>query len=72
MTPNSDAFKRHDGLDFAKFLCSYMVISIHMSYFGKSYIEPLSRFAVPLFFMITGYFYSSIKQKTKSLHKSRK
>ena len=65
MFQKSNTFKRYEGLDFAKFLCSYMVISIHMSYFGKRYIAPLSRFAVPLFFMITGYFYSSIKQKSR-------
>lgn len=65
MLQKSDAFKRYDGLDFAKYLCAFLVITVHMSYFGKRYFEPLTRFAVPVFFMITGYFYSSIKKRNR-------
>ena len=65
MFQKNDTVKRYDGLDFAKFLCAFLVISIHMSYFGKRYFEPLTRFAVPIFFMITGYFYSSIKKSNR-------
>lgn len=65
MLSNNNISKRYDGLDFAKFFCAFMVICIHMSYWGKRYFEPLTRFAVPIFFMITGYFYSSIKQNKR-------
>lgn len=65
MSPKNATSKRHDGLDFVKYLCAFMVICIHMPYSGEKYIEPLTRFAVPLFFMISGYFYTSIKQSKK-------
>ena len=60
--PQTDSKKRYDGLDFAKFLCAFMVIAIHVTYFGKEYIDSLATFAVPVFFMITGYFYSSAQK----------
>ena len=49
-----------------------MVICIHMTYYGKKYFEPLTRFAVPIFFMITGYFYSTIKQNNREWAQIRK
>ena len=68
---NNDC-KRHDGLDFAKFLCAFAIISIHTRYSGKIYIEPLTRFAVPVFFMITGYFYASIKNRNREWEQIKK
>ena len=57
--------KRYDGLDFAKFLCAFMVIAIHVTYFGKEYIDSLATLAVPVFFMITGFFYSSTQKSNR-------
>ena len=57
--------KRYDGLDFAKFLCAFMVIAIHVTYFGKEYIDSLATLAVPVFFMITGFFYSSTRKNNR-------
>ncbi len=53
------AKKRRYGLDFLKYLCCLLVIFIHMDLpqameWG---VLPLTRVAVPIFFMITGYFY---------------
>ncbi|MGM9589678.1 MAG: acyltransferase [Faecousia sp.] len=47
------------GLDILKALCAFCVIIIHIPFPGKtgSYIDALARIAVPVFFMITGYFY---------------
>ena len=72
MFKKSNTSKRYDGLDFAKYLCAFLVISIHMSYFGKRYFEPLTRFAVPIFFMITGHFYSSIKKSNREYGQIKK
>lgn len=72
MLIKKNAPHRYDGLDFAKFFCAFMVICIHMTYYGKKYFEPLTRFAVPIFFMITGYFYSTIKQNNREWAQIRK
>ena len=64
--------RRYVSLDFAKFFCAFMIISIHVSYYGKIYFEPLSRIAVPIFFMITGYFYSSVVQSNRKYMQLRK
>lgn len=61
--------KRNCGLDFLKFICCFMVICLHIS-LPKSIsciITPLSRIAVPIFFMITGYFYSYANHKKQIL-----
>lgn len=57
--------KRNYGLDFLKFICAFMVICIHKNFPGwiGSAILPITRIAVPIFFMITGYFYSNTKKK---------
>lgn len=64
--------KRLLGLDAAKFLCAFMVICIHSSYIGEKFFDPLTRIAVPVFFMITGYFYSSVKQRNRELVQIKK
>lgn len=53
------------GLDFLKYFCCLLVIFIHMDLpqameWG---VLPLTRVAVPIFFMITGYFYEQTCQK---------
>lgn len=56
--------KRYITLDLIKIIAAYMVVFIHVSFpghFGKV-IVCLARFAVPLFFIISGYFsYSKIE-----------
>lgn len=64
--------KRMIGFDFLKYISSFMVICIHMPYFGKEYLEPLTRFAVPFFFMVTGYFYSSVCGKGRAIQQLHK
>jgi len=49
-----------------------MIICIHTAYHGKIYFDPLFRFAVPFFFMVTGYFYSSIKEKHREYFQIKK
>ena len=59
--------KRLDGLDFLKFICCFMVICLHIPFTRavSGIITPLSRIAVPIFFMITGYFYSATSETKK-------
>ena len=49
---------RNMSLDVLKFIASYFVIFIHFTFSGLtgSIVDALSRFAVPVFFMVSGYF----------------
>lgn len=56
--------KRLYNIDSLKFLCAILVIFIHVSTPYQKYILPLTRCAVPCFFIISGYFiYSENKLK---------
>ena len=49
---------RNMSLDVLKFIASYFVIFIHFTFSGLTgnIVDALSRFAVPVFFMVSGYF----------------
>lgn len=58
---------RNNGLDILKCMCAFMIVCIHSPFpgeFGK-YIVGVSRIAVPIFFMITGFYYKEIVKKNK-------
>ena len=59
--------ERNRSLDILKALCSFMVVCIHATFAGTwgSVISTLSRVAVPLFFMITGYYYTHTKEQKR-------
>lgn len=59
--------KRNSGLDILKFICCFLIIFIHApipSEFGKFFCA-LCRIAVPIFLMITGFFYDNTKKNNK-------
>lgn len=59
--------KRINSIDILRFLAAFAVVCIHTSYFAKEYVLPVMRFAVPIFFAVSGYFYcSSVASKKKS------
>lgn len=62
------------GLDILKALCAFCVITIHGPFPGKIgiCIEALSRIAVPIFFMITGFFYVDTLVQKKELAQMKK
>lgn len=63
--------ERIRGLDILKCLCAFLVVSIHITFPGQfgEYFKALARIAVPIFFMITGYFYhQSIIHKHEKEH----
>lgn len=49
--------KRFVSVDNLRFWAAWLVVSIHCwKYFGRDVVVPYARIAVPLFFMISGYF----------------
>lgn len=58
---------RNHGLDLLKVICAFMIICIHAPFPGLlgEITTPLTRIAVPIFFMISGYYYSYIKEQQK-------
>ena len=71
MSTTSD---RVDGLDILKAFCTFCIMIIHAPIPGEigMYIEALSRIAVPIFFMITGFFYVDTQAKKKELAQIKK
>lgn len=66
--------KRADGLDVLKFLCAFMIVCIHCPFpgiFGEYFIA-ITRIAVPIFFMITGFFYTSVVNRKRELLQIKK
>lgn len=48
--------KRNYSIDILKTICCFLIIIIHLSWNFKEEILPLTRCAVPCFFMISGFF----------------
>lgn len=63
---------RNYGLDLLKYLCAFLVVCIHSHYPGDEWLEPFTRFAVPVFFMITGYFYRITQLQRREVSQIRK
>lgn len=63
--------KRINSIDILRFIAAFVVVCIHTSYFAKEYALPIMRFAVPVFFAVSGYFYCSadvFKKKSQIKH----
>ena len=68
---------RYASLDIIKAVCIFLVIIIHIQVAGQTspYVLAIARIAVPLFLMISGFFYSEVCSrggKTKQLLKIAK
>ena len=57
--------KRNAGLDVLKLICAFLVICIHATFAARDCLEPVTRAAVPVFFMITGWFYADERARQK-------
>lgn len=57
------------AIDVAKFVLSIMIVLLHISPFGafSVYVRPVLRIAVPLFFMISAFFYFGKQAKTSAV-----
>ena len=62
--------QRNSGFDILKSICAFLVVCIHAPFVGKfgGYFTALARIAVPIFFMITGFYYTKLVKE----HKERK
>ena len=49
---------RNDVLDLVKFIASFFIVCIHFKFRGSlgEWVTVLARFAVPIFFLVSGYF----------------
>ena len=58
---------RNKTLDQSRLIAAFMVVLIHspLPYFFGGIFESLARFAVPFFFMISGYYATSNREKLK-------
>lgn len=63
---------RNKGLDFLKYVCAFLVICIHTDFPGQVYADALARIAVPVFFMITGFYYTDIQNRGKQKSQIKK
>lgn len=66
--------KKNATLELLKLFAAYMVVFIHVMFYGKTGVvtDALARFAVPLFFLTSGYFSynitpEKIKKRTKHI-----
>ena len=56
---------RNNTLDFMKLIASYMVVFIHVLFYGQvgTLFDALARFAVPLFFTVSGFYSYDVTEK---------
>ena len=64
--------QRNHGIDILKFFCAFLVLLGHTGYPGKIYIDPFVRIAVPVFFMVTGFFYEKTASRGKCIKQIKK
>ena len=57
--------QRYNSLDKLKVFCSFLIICIHAPFLGVfgDYFMALTRIAVPIFFMISGFFWNPLNGK---------
>ena len=63
---------RNYKLDLLRFICACLVIMIHISFAEHDAVNPLTRIAVPIFFMISGYFYSCVRSRNAERRQIKK
>lgn len=57
--------KRINSIDALRIIAAFFIICIHASYFGKEYVCYFAKCAVPVFFMISGYFFIGSKKESQ-------
>ena len=65
---------RADNIDILKAICAFLIVCIHAPFPGiiGEYFTALTRIAVPVFFMITGYFYLDVEKKNGEIRQIKK
>lgn len=71
----SEQKQRVLGLDILRLFCIFFIVCLHTeilnTVFGINF-EPICRFAVPCFFMITGFFYKNTVEQKKEVAQIKK
>lgn len=59
--------KRNESMDILKAICALLIVCIHIQVPNplNLFVLPVTRIAVPIFFMITGYYYDFYAEKRK-------
>lgn len=59
--------ERYNALDALKCICAFLIICIHIPFPGAlgEYVVAISRIGVPIFFMISGFFFCNMISKSK-------
>ncbi len=70
LNPTLSSNKSSDGADLLKYLMAICVVAMHTQLFS-GVLYPITRLAVPVFFLLSGYFFFS-KQKTLDSRESEK
>lgn len=56
--------KRVGNLDVLKLYCAFLVVCIHAPFsWDRGYVAAVSEVAVPVFFMISGFFYEGVRER---------
>ena len=65
---------RSNAIDILKAFCAFLIVCIHIPFPGifGMHIVTLARIAVPIFFMISGYFYSDIITRNGEVRQIKK
>lgn len=65
---------RSKNIDILKAVCAFLVVCIHINFPGTfgEYVNILATIAVPIFFMITGYYYNKTVEKGKEMYQIKK
>lgn len=65
---------RFVGFDILKAICAFLIVCIHEPFPGVAgeYFTSLTRIAVPIFFMITGYYYCDTVKRKRELVQIKK
>ena len=65
---------RAENIDVLKAVCAFLIVCIHVPFPGTAgeYFTVLTRIAVPIFFMITGYFYRDVMDRHREIVQIKK
>lgn len=66
--------ERNKNIDIIRFIAAFFVVCLHTSAYNSiadNIVSPIARFAVPIFFMFSGYFYAKgdVVKKKKQINK---
>lgn len=67
-------YRRCESLDVLKTISAFLIVCIHAPFPGivGEYLIAIARIGVPIFFMITGYFYDCITERGREKQQIKK